>query len=131
MFRLSECNAKPFQKCKMSIKTVQNSLFGFEVLDSQQIDKERSLIFCLGVGRLKMIKFSKSIDIIGHNPVWIESRQEFNIPDPNMLITPSANNTLAINFLEHINPFLIVNVIQSLNILTNSSNRSTPYSFFI
>lgn len=131
MFRLSECNAKPFQKCKMSIKTVQNSLFGFEVLDSQQIDKERSLIFCLGVGRLKMTKFSKSIDIIGHNPVWIESRQEFNIPDPNMLITPSANNTLAINFLEHINPFLIVNVIQSLNILTNSSNRSTPYSFFI
>ena len=131
MFRLSECNAKPFQKCKMSIKTVQNSLFGFEVLDSQQIDKERSLIFCLGVGRLKMIKFSKSIDIIGHNPVWIESRQEFDIPDPNMLITPSANNTLTINFLEHINPFLIVNVIQSLNILTNSSNRSTPYSFFI
>lgn len=131
MFRLSECNAKPFQKCKMSIKTVQNSLFGFEVLDSQQIDKERSLIFCLGVGRLKMIKFSKSIDIIGHNPVWIESRQEFDIPHPNMLITPSANNTLAINFLEHINPFLIVNVIQSLNILTNSSNRSTPYSFFI
>ncbi len=131
MFRLSECNAKPFQKCKMSIKTVQNSLFGFEVLDSQQIDKERSLIFCLGVGRLKMIKFSKSIDIIGHNPVWIESRQKFDIPDPNMLITPSANNTLAINFLEHINPFLIVNVIQSLNILTNSSNRSTPYSFFI
>lgn len=131
MFRLSECNAKPFQKCKMSIKTVQNSLFGFEVLDSQQIDKERSLIFCLGVGRLKMIKFSKSIDIIGHNPVWIESRQKFDIPDPNMLITPSANNTLAINFLEHINPFLIVNVIQSLNILTNSSNRSTPHSFFI
>lgn len=92
----------------MNIKIIQICLFGSEVLNSQHIDKERSFTFGETVSNLEMIKFSKSIDKIGHDPAWIESRQEFNITDPNMLIILPTNNTLAISFLKHINPSYIL-----------------------